>query len=91
MLEKLDSLPDIQDENCLSQTQELLDYWNKQADFVDLSVSYTMVDRVTEQASLLVASAECGDLYGFHAALTLLRDAIGDMRRFDELSWGSIL
>ncbi len=90
MLQMLDELPDLSDDNCPAMARNILDYWNRQTVFVDLSVSYTMVDRVTEQASLLVAAAEIGDLYGFRAALSLLRDAVGDMSRFDRFSAESI-
>ena len=91
MLSMLDSLPDVGSDLCAPEARKILDYWNQQSVFVDLSVSYLILDRITEQASLLVAAAECGDLYGFRASLALLRDAVGDMRRFDELSMGSIL
>ena len=91
MLKRLEELPDALDEDCASRARELLDYWNRQALFVDLSVSYITLDRVTEQAVLLVAAAECGDLYGYRAALALLRDAVEDMRRFDVFSMESIL
>ena len=90
MLEKLEMLPDINAESCVESCNDLLDFWNKQVNLVELSVSYTLVDKVCEQAALLVACSECGDLYGYRSALELLRDAIGDMRRLEQLSLGNI-
>ena len=90
MLERLDKLPDITSEECVRSCRELLEYWNQQLSLAELSASYTLVDKVSEQATLLVACAECGDRYGFRSASELLRDAIGDMRRLEELSLGNI-
>lgn len=91
MLERLDALPDPKHASCVEKSKELLEYWNAQVKIVDLSVSYLIVDRVTEQASLLAACAEAGDLYGYLSALALLRDAVEDLGRLEVLSLGSIL
>ena len=91
MLEQLDALPCIDDPACISQAQTLLANWDEQVEYVRLSVGYTVVDRVCEQATTLLACAECGDFYGFQTALALLRDAIGDMRRLEVISISNIL
>jgi hypothetical protein len=52
---------------------------------VGISVGYPTVDCVSEQAAVLCASAEGGDEYGFQIALTLLRDAVEDIRRLERL------
>ena len=91
MLEQLDALPQIDDPACALQARELLAEWDEQVEYVRLSVGYSVVDRVCEQATTLLACAECGDLYGFQTALALLRDAIGDMRRLESLSISNIL
>jgi hypothetical protein len=87
----LDELPDVFAADCLEKAIALENYWEKQVDPVSLSVSYTIVDRVCEYAATLVACAECGDLYGYRTALALLRDAIGDMMRFEAPSIGALL
>ncbi|MBQ8212889.1 MAG: DUF4363 family protein [Clostridia bacterium] len=87
----LDELPDVLASDCLEKTLALENYWEKQVDPVSLSVSYTIVDRICEHAATLVACAECGDLYGYRTALALLRDAIGDMMRFETPSIGALL
>ena len=91
LLEQLEALPCIDDPACISMAQALLAEWDGQVEYVRLSVGYTVVDRVCEQATTLLACAECGDRYGYQTALALLRDAIGDMRRLELLSVSNIL
>lgn len=91
MLEMLDQLPDPDHPECAEKARALLEYWNTHLALVELSVNYLIADRVTEQACLLLSAAEAGDLYGFHAALTLLRDAVSDLGHLERLSMGSIL
>ena len=87
---RLDAIPAIGDPDCLDATQDLMDYWEAAIDTVNLSVGYTVVDRVSEQAVTLNACAACGDFYGFQTALALLRDAVGDMRRLERFSVGNL-
>ena len=82
----LDAMPDVHSASCAEATRAFLAEWEKSVDLVGLSVSYPIVDRVSEQAITLVACAECGDLYGYRTALALLRDAVGDMRRLEKFS-----
>ena len=87
----LDALPDVGALDCVDKATALQGYWDAQADTVSLSVSYTIVDRICEHATTLVACAECDDLYGYRTALALLRDALGDMMRFETPSFGALL
>jgi hypothetical protein len=87
----LDALPDVREEDCPARAAALQGYWEEQVEWVSLSVSYTIVDRICEHAATLVACAECGDLYGYRTALALLRDAVGDMMRFETPSIGALL
>ena len=88
---RIDAIPAITDLNCINATQELTSYWETVIDVVNLSVGYTVVDRVSEQAVTLNACAACNDFYGFQTALALLRDAVGDMRRLERFSVGNLL
>ena len=88
---RIDAIPAITDPNCINATQELTSYWETVIDAVNLSVGYTVVDRVSEQTVTLNACAACGDFYGFQTALALLRDAVGDMRRLERFSIGNLL
>ena len=86
MQEMLDGLPSPTHPSCGEQARALLDFWNTHTKYVNLSINYLIADRVTEQAYLLVSAAEAGDLYGYAAALTLLRDAVEDLRRLESLT-----
>ncbi len=87
----LDAMPAPSSPDCHEQTLALIDYWEAQVDLVSLTVPFATVDRVSEQAATLSACAECGDVFGFQTALALLRDAIGDVRRLEQLSIENIL
>lgn len=91
LTEMVDALPALSDPTCQEASQDVCDFWLEQADLVALSVSYTVVDRVSEQAALLVGCAACHDIYGYQTALSLLKDAIGDMRRLERFSIGNLL
>ncbi len=88
---KIDALPEIGAEDCPARAAEIVDYWEEHADTVGLSVGYTVVDRVSEQAATLSACAACKDLFGYQTALALLRDAVGDMRRLERFGIGNLL
>ena len=91
MLKMLDELPEPSHPSCEEKARAIFDFWNTHQSPVELSVNYLIVDRVSEQARLLLAAAEQGDVYGYHAALTLLRDAVEDLGRLESLAMGSIL
>lgn len=91
MNQLVSALPDIGEEGCLEQALNIQQYWEQNASYVGLSVSYLITDRVSEQASVLSACAACNDFYGFRTALALLQDAIGDMRRLERFSIENLL
>ena len=82
---KLEALPDVESDACIVASEELYEDWMKQSKWAELSVSYPILDRVTEQAALLVTCAKCGDYYGYRSAIALLTDAIEDMKRLEPL------
>lgn len=91
MERRLDELPDVSSPDCAGFAEDLRRQWETHDDWVGLTVSYTITDRVSEQAAVLSACAECGDLYGFRTARALLRDAVGDMRRLERFHVGNLL
>lgn len=91
MISMLDALPDAEDEASPTAAREIVDFWEARADYVALSVSYNVTDRVSEQAVTLAACAACGDRHGYRTALALLRDAVGDMRRLEQFSIENLL
>ena len=88
---RLDALPPVTEDDCLTQAQELLEYWKARENTVALSVSLTFIDRIGEQAARLCACAEYQDTYGFATALALLRDAITNLDRGERFSVGNLL
>ena len=76
MISMLDALPDAEDEASPTAAREIVDFWETRADYVALSVSYTVTDRVSEQAVTLAACAACGDKNFFiikHFSYSFLR------------------
>ena len=90
-LDYLDEIPAPDDVACGEKIDALIEYWESKSDLVSLSVSYTVTDRMSEHAAVLSAAARCGDRYGFYTALVLVRNTIGDLRRFERFSIGNLL
>ena len=82
----LDSMPEINDATCRAHAEEIDAYWAKREEVLKMSIAYPLIDRVCEQASLLVACAEIGDVYGFYGARALLYDALEDLMRAERIS-----
>ncbi len=82
----LDRLPSPIDADCSDAVRALNDYWQKNVRFVVLSVNFSTADRVSEQVATLVAAASCKDCFGYHTAIALARDAVGDMTRMERFS-----
>ena len=91
MRSALEALPDINASDCVARARELLSFWEEHEALVRLSVGFPAVDRVTEQAKLLLSCAEIGDVYGFRSARTLLCDALSDVARLEKLSIFTLL
>jgi hypothetical protein len=79
-----DALPSINDPNCVKKTDELCRKWEKNAPLVGLTVGFLTVDKLSEHCQTLLSCAEVGDVYDYHAALTLLQDSIDDVRRLEQ-------
>ena len=82
----LDSLPALPDRDAVTISENLLQIWEKELPTVGLSVSYTVADRVSEQAVALCSYAAARDPAGYRVSMNLLRDAVGDMRRLERFS-----
>lgn len=91
MVTQIKTLPDVGQDGCLAAAHALNDYWLSHSDTIEFSSGYAAVDRVSEQATTLLACASCGDLYGYRTALALLLDAVEDLRRPELLSLGTML
>lgn len=90
LLQELEELPEWDSEECPTRVEELVVYWEERAAWVNLSVGYPAVDRVSEQFQLLLSCAEIGDVFGYHSAHTLLTDALSDVKRLESLKVGNL-
>lgn len=81
-----DALPSPTDSACVEKSDALCKKWEKNAPFVGLTVGFLTVDKLSEHCETLLSCAEVGDVYGYYAALTLLKDSIDDVRRLEKFS-----
>ena len=89
--ESIDALPEIGEARCAEHAAALLEYWEREENYVGLSVGYSVVDRIKEQILLLLNAARRGDSIGFYSARTLLLDAVEDMGRLEQFSLGNLM
>lgn len=83
----VEALPDIGSADCARACASLRDDWNRRLPILNLTVSYTLTDRVCEQLALLTAAAEESDADGYAAARAILPDALEHLRRSDQISF----
>ena len=81
LLEQLEALPEISSPTCVNRAQELEKAWADRMGRMRMTVSYSLLDAVSEQAALLRSCAMRGDVYGYYTARTMLEDALRDLRR----------
>ena len=86
MTEMTESLPSVNDPMSIAKADELCKKWEKNAPIVGLTVGFLTVDKLSEHCETLRSCAEVGDVYGYYAALTLLKDSIDDVRRLEKFS-----
>ena len=86
MDEFIGAIPDVDEPLCVEKATELCQIWEKNAPLVGLSVGFLTVDKLTEHCYSLLSCAEVGDVYGYYAALTLLKDSVDDVRRLEKFS-----
>ena len=86
MIEIVDTLPDINEPMCVEKVNELYQKWTKHSPIIGLTVGFTTVDKLSEHCQTLLSCAKVGDVYGYYSTLTLLYDAIDDIRRLEQFS-----
>lgn len=91
LLDMIDALPSDPDDSALAPAEALSDFWHAKTDSIGFSVGYTVLDRISEQAETLVATAKYHDFFDYQLAKELLRDAVRDMRRLEQFSVGNLL
>lgn len=85
-----DGLPPIGDPACVPAAEALRSEWERAAARADLSVSYTLTDRVGEQAALLASCAASGDAFGYASARSLFKDALRDLSRAEKFFFAAL-
>lgn len=79
----LDALPDAGEAGCAEGAHALFSKWEKKSKWISATVSYPIVDRITEQITLLSVYAELGATREYRSTKALLYDSIEDMRRLE--------
>ena len=86
MIEIADAMPEINEPMCSQKADELCQKWEKHSPIIGLTVGFSTVDKLSEHCQKLRSCAEVGDVYGYYDTLTLLHDAIEDVRRLEQFS-----
>jgi hypothetical protein len=85
-LQKLEALPAPENASCLPALLTFQEEWSDHADVIRLSCGFAFCDRVEEQVELVISCLRVGDLFGYHNALTLLKDSLEDLRRHERIA-----
>ena len=91
MIEIADAMPDIGDPMCIQKAETLYQKWERHSPIIGLTVGFSTVDKLSEHCQTLLSCARAGDVYGYYATLTLIYDAIDDIRRLEQFSVRNLL
>lgn len=83
--QRIKALSEYPSEESALEIAKLQAAWKERTNLLGLSVSYSVIDRVSEQMQLLAAACSFGDVYGYVETRVLLLDAIEDFRRLERL------
>lgn len=86
MTEIAAALPSVDEPMCVEKADALCRLWEKHSPIVGLTVGFLTVDKLSEHCQTLRSCAEVGDVYGYYSTLSLLYDAIDDVRRLEKFS-----
>ena len=86
LLRMLEDLPSPEDTDCSLALLRVREEWEARVAVIRLSAGYSNRDRVEEQIELLISCQKRGDVFGYYNALTLLKDALEDLRRYEILA-----
>ncbi len=78
---ELSALPSPTEADFSARADGIDAFWRSNAPFLTLSVDYTLIDRLNENFSVLVASAEARDTAIARATVAKLLDAVGNLER----------
>ena len=92
LTERVESLPDTPDPVAtpeeIASIRKLL---GSKEPLLELSVSYAVIDKVTETLYCLEAAARAGDIFQYGESLALLMDLVEDIGRLEKLEIQNLL
>ena len=89
---RVEDLPDTPDPMATPEEVESnREFLTSKESLLELSVSYAVIDKVTETLYVLEAAAEAGDVYQYRESLALLMDLVEDIGRLEKLEIQNLL
>ena len=86
LIERVVSLPSVEDPNCITSTQTLSREWKANRDFVSFSCALSKLDAITDLTERLCFYAEVEARDEFELTRRLLINALEDVAEFESLS-----
>ena len=92
LTERVESLPDTPDPVATpEEIASIRAFLATKEPLLELSVSYAVIDKVTETLYGLEAAAEAGDVFQYRESLALLMDLVEDIGRLEKLEIQNLL
>ena len=89
---RVDGLPDTPDPVATpEEVASIREFLAAKESLLELSVSYAVIDKVTETLYGLEAAAETGDVYQYRESLALLMDLVEDIGRLERMEIKNLL
>ena len=92
LTERAEALPDTPDPTVTpDEIASIREFLTSREALLGLSVSYAVIDKVTETLYGLEAAAEAGDVYQYRESLALLMDLVEDIGRLERMEIKNLL
>lgn len=92
LTERVEGLPDTPDPVATpEEIASIREFLTAKESLLELSVSYAVIDKVTETLYGLEAAAEAGDVFQYRENLALLMDLVEDIGRLERLEIQNLL
>lgn len=89
---RVKDLPDTSDPVATpEEVASIREFLTSKESLLELSVSYAVIDKVTETLYVLEAAAEAGDVYQYRESLALLMDQVEDIGRLERMEIKNLL
>lgn len=89
---RVEDLPDTPDPVATpEEVASIREFLTSKESLLELSVSYAVIDKVTETLYVLEAAAEAGDVYQYRESLALLMDQVEDIGRLERMEIKNLL